>query len=146
MGGQSPLLPGVQWPLAGVRWADVALSPGCGRVSFPSGLCEGLLGLAPWLVSLALLLWCALVRRAVSCRVSPCCAVLVCAVLWCALVCCDLPRRVMLWCVVPWRGWLRRAVPCDAASCFGVWCRGMPCHGALHGGALRCGVPRCFVL
>ena len=44
VGGPSPLLPGVRWPLAGVLWAGVALSHGCGRVSSPSGVCGGLLG------------------------------------------------------------------------------------------------------
>ena len=62
----------------------------------PFGACGGLLGLDPGLVSLALVLWSALVRRAVSCRALPCCAVLVCAVLWCALLSRAVPR-----CVVP---------------------------------------------
>ena len=146
VGGLSPSLLGVRWPVGGVRWAGVALSHGCGRVFSPSGLCGGLLGLDPMSVSLVFVLWCALVRRAVSCRVSPCCAVLVCAVLWCALLCCAVPRRVVAWCVVPLRGWLRRAVPRCAASCCGVSCRGVPCCGDLRGSALQCGVPCRFVL
>ena len=153
-GGSSPSLPGVRWPLAGVRWAGVALSHGCGCVSSPSGVCGGLLGLDPRLVSLALVLWCALVRCAVLCRVSPCCAVLVCAVLLCALLCRAVPRRVVPWCVLPWRGWLRRAAPRRAASCCGVSCGGVPCRGAVHGGALHavcrvascCAVYRCAVV
>ena len=36
-GGPFPLLPGVRRPLACVRRAGVALSHGCGSVSFPSG-------------------------------------------------------------------------------------------------------------
>ena len=145
VGAPSPSLPGVRWPLASVRRVGVALSHGCGRVSSPSGACGGLLGLDPRLVSLALLLWCALVRRAVSSRALPCCALLVCAVLRCPLFCCAVLRCVMPWCVVLWRGWLRRALPRRFVWCCGVSCRGVPCCGALHGGALRCGVPCCFV-
>ena len=52
-GGPLPSLPGVRWPLAGVRRAGVALSHGCGRVSSPAGTGGGLLGLDPRLVSLA---------------------------------------------------------------------------------------------
>ena len=141
VGGPSPTLPGVRWHLAGVRRAVVGLSRGFGRVSSLSGARGGLLGLDPRLMSLALVLWCALVRRAVSCRALPCCAVLVCAVMRCALHCCAVP-----WCVVPWRGWLRRAVPRRAVSCCGLSCPRVPCHGALHGSALRCGVPVCLVL
>ena len=57
VGGPAPSLPGVRWPLAGVRRVGVALSHGCGPVSSPSGACGGLLGLDPRLVSLALVLW-----------------------------------------------------------------------------------------
>ena len=146
VGGLSPSLPGVRWLLAGVRRVGVALSHSCVRVSSPSGACGGLLGLDPRLVSLALVLWCPLVRRAVSCRALPCCAVLVCAVLWCAPLCRAVPRFVVPWCVVLWRGWLRRAVLCRVVSCCGVSCRGVPCRGVLHGGALRYGVPCCLVL
>ena len=145
VGGPSPSLPGRRWPLAGVRQVGVALSHGCGRVSSPSGACGGLLGLDPRLVSLALVLWCALVRLAVSCCALPCCAVVVSAVLRCALLCRPVPRRVLPWCAVPWGGWLRRAVPCRAVSCCGVSCRGVPSLGALHGGALRCAMPFCPV-
>ena len=137
MGGPSPSLPGAQWPLGGVRRVGVALSHGCGRVSSPSGACSGLLGLDPWLVSLALVLWWALVRCAVSCRALQCCAVLICAVLQCALLCRAVPRCVMLWCVVPWRNWLRRAVLCRVVSCCGGSFRGVPCRHALYCGALR---------
>ena len=146
VGWPLPSVPGLRWPLAGVRRVGVALSHGCGRVSSPSGGCGSLLGLDARLLSLALVLWCALVRRAVSCRGLPCCAVLVCAVLRCTLLCHAVPRRVVPWCVLPWRGWLRRAMPRRAVSCFGVSCRGVPCRGALHGSGLRCGVPCCLVL
>ena len=95
VGGPSPSLPGVRWPLAGVRWAGVASSHGYGRVSSPSGVCGGLLGLDHRFVSLASVLWCAVVRRAVSSCVSPCCAVLVCTVLWCAPLCHTVPRSVV---------------------------------------------------
>ena len=145
-GGPSPSLPGVRWPLAGVRRAGVALSHGCGHVSAPSGACGGLLGLDSWLVSLALVLRCDLVRCAVSCRALPCGAVLVCAVLRCTLLCHAVPRRVVPWCVVLWRGWLRPVVPRRAVLCCGVSCRGVPCRGALHSGALWSGVPGCLVL
>ena len=140
MGGLLPSLPGMQWPLAGVRRVGVALSHGCGRVSSPSGVCGGLLGLGPWLVSLALVLWCALVRRAVSYRALLCCDVLVCAVLRGALLFCAVPRCLVPWCVVPQRGWLRCTVPRRAVWCCAVSCRVVRCPGALHGGALRCGV------
>ena len=139
----SPWLPGVRWPLAGVRWAAVALFHGCGRVSLPSGFCGGLLGLDPRLVSLPLVLWCALVRCALSCRVSPCCAVLVCAVLWCTLLRPAVQRRVVPWCVMSWRGWLRHAVPRRAASCCGVSCRGNALSWCV---ARRCAAVRCAVL
>ena len=102
--------------LAGVRRVGVAFPHGYGRFSSPSGAPGGLLGLDPRLVSLALVLWCALVRRAFLCRALRCCAVLVCGVLRCPLLCCAVPRGVVLWCIVPPRGWLRRAVPCRAVS------------------------------
>ena len=124
----------------------MALSHGCGRVSSLSGACCGLLGLDPRLVSLALVLWCTLVRPAVSCCFSPCCVVLVRPVLWCAPLCRAVPRCVVPWCVVPWRGRPQRAVPRRAELCCGVSCRGVPCCGALDGGLLRCVVPCCFVL
>ena len=142
VGGTSPSLPGVRWSLAGVRRVGVALSHGCGRVSSPSGACGGLLGLDPRLVSLAWVLWCALVRRAVSCRALPCCTVLVCDVLRCALLCHAVPRRAVPWCAAPWRGWLRRIEPRRTVSCCGLLCRGVPCRGALHGGAV-CRVASC---
>ena len=56
VGGAPPSLPGVRWPLAGVWRAGAA----------PSGVCGGLVGLDPQLVSLASVLWCAVVRRAAS--------------------------------------------------------------------------------
>ena len=105
VGGPPLSLPGVWWPLAGVRRAGAA----------SSGVCGGLVGLDPRLVALALVLWCALVRRGVLCRVSSCCLVLVplccsapCSVLpCCAVSCrgvprCAASRRVVLWCVVSW--------------------------------------------
>ena len=146
VGAPSPSLPGVRWPLAGVRRVGVVLLHGCGGVSSPSGACGGFPVLDPRLVSLALVLWCALVRCAVSCRALPRCAVLLCAVLRCALLCRTVPRCVLPWCAVPWRGWLRRAVPRRAVWCCGVSCRGVRCHGALHGCALRCGVTCCPLL
>ena len=146
VGWPSPSLPGVRWPLADVRQVGVALSHGCGRVSSPSGACSGLLGLDSRLVFLALVLWCALVRGAVSFRALPCCAVLVCAVLRCALLCRAVPRRVVPWSAVRWRGWLRHAVPRRAVLCCGVSCLGVPCLSALQGGAPRCAVLCCFML
>ena len=144
VGGPLPSLPGVWWPLAGVRQVGVALSHGCGRVSSPSGACGGFLGLDPRLVSLALVLWCALVHRAVSCRALPCCAVLVCAVLRCALLCRAVPRPVVPWCVPPWRVVVCRVVGClvvvrctavrcgavcRVASCCAVYCCAGVCGG-----------------
>ena len=146
VGWLSPSFRGLRWPLAGVRRVGLALSHGCGRVSSPSQACSGLLRLDPRLVSLAFVLLCALVRRAVSCRALPCCAVLVRAVWRCALLCRAVSRHVGPWCAVPWRGWLGCVVPHRAVSCCGVLCRRMPCRGALHGGALPCAVPCCLVL
>ena len=88
VGGPPPSLPGVRWPLAGVRRAGAA----------SSGVYGSLLGLDPLVLSLVSVLWCALVRRVVSCRVLPCCVVLVRAVLWCALLCRAVLRRVVPWC------------------------------------------------
>ena len=108
--GPPPSLPGVRWPLVGVRRARAA----------SSGVCGGLLGLDPRLVSLALVLWCAMVRRAVSCGVSPCCGVLVPAVLWCALLCRAVLRRVVPWCVALCRVAPRGPVVCGALGCVDV--------------------------
>ena len=75
-------------------------------------MCGGLRGLDPRLVSLVLVLWCALVRLGVSSRVSPCCVVLIRAVLWCALLC-----RAMLCHVVPWCAALCRVAPRRVVVC-----------------------------
>ena len=54
-------------------------------------------------------------------------------VLWCALVCHAVLCRVVPWCVLPWHGWLRRAVPCRAVLCCVVswgalsWCIARRC-------------------
>ena len=109
--GRPPsLLPGARWPLAGAWRA-------CGAAS---GVCGCLSCLVPRLASLALVLWCAVVRRAASCRFSPCCVVLVHAVLQCAL-----PGRAVLRRVVPWPAALcrvasRRVVACCALNCLVV--------------------------
>ena len=137
VGGPPPSLLGVRWPLAGVRQAGVASSHGCGRVSSPSGVCGGLLGLDPRLVSLVLVLWCALVRRAVSCCVLPCGVVLVHAVLWCALRCRAVSRRVVPWCAV-----LCRVAPCRVLVCRVVGCLVVVRCTAVHCGAL-CRVASC---
>ena len=125
VGGLPPLLPGARWPLAGVLRAGAA----------PSGVCGGLLWVDPRLASLALVLWCAVVRRAASCLVSPCCVVVVRAVL----------RPAGLYRVAPCCAVVCRSVPLRVVSCCGVLCLGVPCRGALHCGALRCGVPCCLV-
>ena len=117
VGGPPLSLLGVRWPLGGMWRADVVSSDGCGRVFSPSGVCSGWLGLDPQLVSLALVLWCALVRHAVSCRVLPWCVVLVRAVLWCALLCRAMLRRVVPWCAV-----LCRVAPCPVVVCGVVGC------------------------
>ena len=76
------------------------------------------LGLVRPLVSVpCLVLWCAVVRRAASCRVLTCCVVLVRAVLWCALL-----GRAVLRRAAPWYAALccvasRRAVACCAFGC-----------------------------
>ena len=102
VGGPPPSLLGVRWPLAGVRRAGAAFS----------GVRGGLLGLDPRLVSLAWVLCCASVRRALSCRVSPCCVVLVRGVLWCPLLC-----RAVLRCAVPWCAALCPVAPCGVVVC-----------------------------
>ena len=58
VGGPPQLLPGVQWPFAGVWRAGPV----------PSGVCGGLIWLDPWLASLAWccgVLWCTVLRRVV---------------------------------------------------------------------------------
>ena len=117
-------------PLAGVWRAGSALSRVCG----------GLVGLDPRLVSLALVLWCAVVRRAVSCRVSPCRVVLVRAVLRCALLCRAVLRRVALWCAELCRRAPRCAVVCRVLGCLVVVCCTVVCCGAVCRVALCCAV------
>ena len=107
VGGPPPLLPGARSPLACAWWAGEA----------PSGVCNGLVRLDPRLVSLALVLWCAVVRRAVSCCVSPCCIVLARAVLWCAVLCRAVLRRVMPWCAALCRVAPLRAMLCRVSGC-----------------------------
>ena len=107
VGGPPPSLPRARWPLAGVWQAGAALS----------GPCGGLFWLNPRLVSLALVLLCVLVRGAASCRVSPCCLVLVRAVLRCALLCRAVLRHVVPWCAAPCRVAPRCAVGCCALGC-----------------------------
>ena len=107
-------LPGARWALAGAWWAGAA----------PSGACCGFVGLDLWLVSLALVLLCAVVRHAVSCRVSPCCVVLARAVLRCAVLC---------------RALLHRAVPCCAALCHIVPHRAVVCLVVVRCTMVRCG-------
>ena len=116
--GPPPLLPGVRWPFAGVWRAGAA----------PSSVCNGLFWLDPRLASLALVLWCAVVRRAAPCRVSPCCLVVVRAVLRCAPL-----GRAVLRRVVPWCG-----APCRVASC-----RVMACCALGYVVLVRCTVARC---
>ena len=99
-------------PLAGVWRAGTA----------PSRVCGGLVGLDPRFVSLALVLWCAVVRRAVSCLVAPCCVLLVRAVLQCALLCRAVLRRFVLWCAAMCRVVARCAVVCRVLGCLVVVC------------------------
>ena len=123
VGGPPQSLPGLRWLLAGMRRAGAA----------SSGVCGGLLGLDPRLVSLALVLWCALVRRGVSCRASPCCVVLVRAVMWCALLCRAVLRRVVPWCAALCRVALRPVVVCHVLACLVV----VRCT-AVHCGVVCC--------
>ena len=123
--GPPPLLPGVRWPLAGVWCAGAA----------PSGVCGGLIWLDPRLAFLALVLWCAVVRRAASCRVSPCCVVLVRAVLRCALLGRAVLRRAATCCAAVCRVASLRAVACCALGCLvvvhcTVVCCAAVCHAA----------------
>ena len=132
------ILSGVWRPLARVWRPVVALSHGCGRLSFLSGLCGGLLGFDPRLASLAFVLWCAFVRCAVFCWAVPCCSVLYCGALCSVVPCravfcrgvslrgvagCAMLRRAALCCAVlcPVVGYLV-AVPCTAVRCASV-CR-----------------------
>ena len=121
----------------------MVLSNGCGRVSFLSGMSGGLIGLVLRLASLALALWCALVRHAVLCCALPCCAALFRAALRCAPLCRALLCRVVLCCALWSRGGLRLAVPLP--HCAAVPCRGVQYRVALHGGLLCCLVPCCIV-
>ena len=121
MGGPPPSLPGVQWPLVAELRARAA----------PSGVFGGLAGLDPQSVSLALVLWCAVVRCAAPCRVLPCCVLLLCAVLRCALLDRAVWRRVVLWCAAQCRVASRRAVVCCIVGCLVV---------------VRCTVVRCSAL
>ena len=101
------------------------------------GVCGGLLWLNPRLSFLALVLWCAVVRCAASCRVSPCCVLLVSAVLWCALLGRVVLRYVVLWCAALCRFASPRAVVCCAlvflvvvrctVECCGAVCRAASC-------------------
>ena len=128
--GPPPLLPGVRWPLVGV------LRGGAAR----SGTCGGWISLDPRLASLAFVLWCAVVRRAASCHVLPCCVVLVRAVLRCALLGRAVLRRATLWCPALCRVASRRAVACCALGCFIVLrCTGVRC-GAVCRVASCCAV------
>ena len=121
VGRPPPLLPGARWPLAGVWRAGAA----------PSWVCGGLFWLDPLVASVALVLWCAVVRRAASCRVSPCCVVLDRAVLRRALLGRAVLRRVVPWCAALCRVASRRAVACCALGCLFV---------------VRCTVTRCSVV
>ena len=108
VGGPPLLLPGVRWPLAGV-WRAGAVS---------SGECAGLFWLDLWLASLALVLWCAVVRRVAPCR---------------AVVCRSVPRRVASCC-----GVLCFQVPCLGALHCGALRCGVPCCLVLwRGGSLE---------
>ena len=101
----------VPWPLAGVQRAGAACY----------GLCGSLLGLESRLVSLALVLWCALVRCVVSCF----------AVMRPAGPCCVVVRPALSCRVAPCRAVVCRAVPRRAALCCGVSFLWLPCLGAL---------------
>ena len=130
VGGLLLFLPGARWPFAGVWRAGAGLP----------GVCGGLFWLDPRSASLALMLWCAVVRCTASCCVLPCCVVLVLAVLRCALL-----GRVVWRCVVPWCAALcrvasRRAVACCALGCLVlVRCTLVRC-GAVCRAALCCAV------
>ena len=92
-----------------------------GRVRrLPCVVCGGLVGLDPPLVSLALVLWCAVVRRAVSCCVLPCRVMLARALLRCAVLCCAVLRRVVPWCAALCRIAPRRALVCRVFGCLVV--------------------------
>ena len=82
----------------------------------------------------SLVLWCAVVRRAVSCRVLTCCVVLVRAVFRCALLGCAVLRCAAPWCAALCRVPSHRAVACCALGCLVVCV------------ALRCAAVRCTVL
>ena len=102
VGGPPPLLPGLRWPLAGVWRADAV----------PSGVCGGLFWLDLRLASLALVLWCAVVRRVALCRVVSC----LCRVASRrAVACCAFGCLVVVRCAVA-----RCSAVCLAASCCAV--------------------------
>ena len=139
VGVPSPTLPGVRWPLAGVRRAGVALSHGFGRVSslsrgsrrlarvrptvgvpcFGAVVCFG----APCCVVPCF----TVLRRAGLCCVAvrsalPCRAVVCRAVAWLAAPCCAAPRPVVLWFVVSSGALLW----CVARRCAALRCAALP--------------------
>ena len=103
VGGPPTLLPGVRWPLARV-WRGGAV---------PSGVCGGLFWLDPRLASLALVLWCAAVRRVAPCRAVVCRSVPRRVASCCGVLCFGVPRCGVLHC---------GALPCGVPCCL-VLCR-----------------------
>ena len=89
-----------------------------GPLPVRGGLVQCLPGCAA--VSLVLVLWCAVVRRAPSCRVWPCCVVLAPAVLRCAVQCAAVLRRVMPRCAALCRVAPHCAVVCCVFRCLVV--------------------------
>ena len=85
-------------------------------------------------------LWCAVVRRAVSCRVLTCCVVLVHALLRCALLGRAVLRRAAPWCAALCCVASRRAVACCA-----FWCLVVLRCTVVHCGAV-CRAPSCCAM
>ena len=102
------------WTATVVTGRAVALAAVWRAGAVPSGLCGRLFSLDLWLASLALVLWCSVVRRVAPCR---------------AVVCRSVPRRVASCC-----GVLCFGVPCKVRCTVARWgavCRAASCCAVL---------------
>ena len=129
------MMPGTR-PTLGSVWRAGAV---------PSGVCGGLFWLVLCLASLALVLWCAVVRRVAPCRAMMCRYVPRRVASCCGVLCFGVPCRGALHC-----GALRCVVPCCLLLCSGgsvevslacvvVRSAGRSVAGWWLGGAVRCG-------
>ena len=134
------------WPPVRAWWAGVVVSHGCGPVSFLFGARGGLIGLGRRSAFLSLVLWCALVCRAVLCCALLGCVALLRAVLCCASLCHAVPCHVVPCPTLPCCGVLRLAVPCRAVPCRVAPCGGVPCRVAVRRRVVCCDALCCVAL